>query len=114
MVPSARRVLARKHPISGQPQKDDNCGTRAANQPGELARNYEKREPGRAERDSTTSSLAPSPTATGSAVAALDRLLEKDARAGGQILGRTSDGPRGESAYFADVDGYLWRIAARA
>ena len=39
----------------------------------------------------------------------IDRLLDKAKRAGAKILGR---GDR--SAHFADVDGYLWRIAARA
>ena len=41
----------------------------------------------------------------------VDRLLDRAGRAGAKILGR----PGGDrSAYFADLDGYLWRIAARA
>jgi uncharacterized protein len=42
---------------------------------------------------------------------AVDRLLDKAGRAGGNVVPR----PSGEqSGYFTDVDGYLWRISAAA
>jgi uncharacterized protein len=48
-------------------------------------------------------------------VDSVDRLLDKAARAGARILRRGRDAQGADhGAYFADLDGYLWRIAARA
>jgi catechol 2,3-dioxygenase-like lactoylglutathione lyase family enzyme len=52
---------------------------------------------------------------TADSAESVDRLLDKAARAGAEVLRRPSDTPaRGHSAYFSDPDGYLWKIAARA
>jgi hypothetical protein len=48
-------------------------------------------------------------------VEAVETLLASAKRAGGKVLRRAFDAPGGgNSAYFTDPDGYLWRIAARA